>query len=159
MKRFFSCFTALMLFFAIGLIPNASAAAYEASAIQSGNVLEDNITVERTIVVHDTSSNSSSTASAVAATSTKNASITDTYKNNGVTIAVVTLNVTFSYTGSTSSVVSTSSSHTVYEGWTYSSEKTSSTGGTASLSATLKKGISSVAVSMSLTCSKSGSIS
>jgi len=138
----------LILVLALLLAPSAQAASmsYEVEQMET---FEQGVTVERTIVVFESFSRSS----------TKRATITDTYKNNGTIIATVSLDVTFGYDGSTSWVVSKTSSSTVYGGWSYTSEKISTSGGNVSLSATLKKGISSAPVSMSLVCSRSGAIS
>lgn len=92
--------------------------------------------------------------------STKSASKTTTTKYSGKVISEVTLNATFGYDGQTSWVVSASGSHTTYDGWTYSGEKITKSGGTASLTATLSKtGYKSMTVSISITCTASGSIS
>lgn len=82
-------------------------------------------------------------------------------KNNGEEIATATLTATFGYDGSDAWVVSSSGSHTVEPGWSYSGERISHSGGTATLTATIKstKGLGQFPVNISLTCSKDGDIS
>lgn len=90
----------------------------------------------------------------------KSVETTNTYKKDGQVIAEVTLKATFGYDGKTSWVISASSSHTTYDGWSYGNERISKSGGTASLSATLSKaGAKNVPVNISITCTASGSIS
>lgn len=85
---------------------------------------------------------------------------TSNYSHNGNWIATVTLYANFSYNGSTVSVSSSYANRSLASGWTYSGESISKNGGTASLSATLKKGsTSSLPISFSLTCDKNGNVS
>lgn len=116
-------------------------------------VLENGVTVESTIVVHNETS-------VFGRAQTKHASKSDVYKYNGSIIATVVLDVYFGYNGSTSWVNSSSSSHTVSPGWKYSGENIAHSGGTATLTATLKKTlIMTVDVYTTLSCSPSGTIS
>lgn len=70
------------------------------------------------------------------------------------------MSVTFGYDGKTAWVISASGSHTTYDGWSYSGERITTSGGTANLSATLRHLLhKSVAVNLSLTCSPTGQIS
>ena len=79
--------------------------------------------------------------------------------HNGNAIAEVTLDAWFQYDGKTVQVTDTDSSHLVYDRWSYGSESIRTNGGTASLSARLTKtGNSAVAVSLSVSCSPTGSI-
>lgn len=83
-----------------------------------------------------------------------------TVKSGGKIIAEITLSATFGYDGNTAWVTSASGSHTTYDGWSYSNEKITKSGGTATLTARLthaKNG--TVAVNTSLTCSPTGQIS
>lgn len=108
------------------------------------------IEVETTLTVYESGARSNS----------RRANVTNTYKNNGKVIAEVTLSATFGYDGKTAWVISASGSHTTYDGWSYSSEKISKSGGTATLSATLSHSrYRSVTTSFSLTCSPTGQIS
>lgn len=85
---------------------------------------------------------------------------TSTIKNNGKIIAEVTLSATFGYDGRTAWVISASGSHETYEGWSYSGEKITKSGGTATLSAKLTHSrYENVPVNISLTCSPTGQIS
>lgn len=108
------------------------------------------VEVETVLTVHESLTRSN----------TKSANYAQTFKYSGQTIAEVTLFATFGYDGKTSWVTSASSSHTTYDGWSYTNEKISKSGGTASLSAKLSHNIhGSVAVNISLTCSPTGQIS
>ena len=91
--------------------------------------------------------------------STKSADIARTFIYDGSTIAVVTLYATFGYNGSSAWVISTSSSHTTYNGWSYGNENITTSGGTATLTATLTKLFNRAPVNISLTCSPTGQIS
>lgn len=91
--------------------------------------------------------------------STKSASKSQTIKQSGIIVAEVTLDATFGYDGKTAWVVSASGSHTTYDGWSYSNERITKSGGTATLSATLSKGGVKAPFSISITCTASGSIS
>ncbi|MDR1157625.1 MAG: hypothetical protein LBK75_04870 [Oscillospiraceae bacterium] len=116
--------------------------------------LGDGITVETTTTVHNS----------LLRSSTKSATRESTYKDNGTTIATVTLNATFGYDGSSAWVVSASASHWVASSWTYENQSLSTTGATARVTATLKKWLGSIlvtsaSVNIPLTCSASGTIS
>lgn len=87
------------------------------------------IEVETVLTVHEF----------LARSNTKSANATQTFKLSGKAIADVTLSATFGYDGKTAWVTSASGSHTTYDGWSYSNEKITNSGGTASLSATLTK--------------------
>lgn len=95
-----------------------------------------------------------------ARSSSKKGTLTRTFKKNNNTIAVITLTATFSYNGSTVSVVSKSISQCdTYNGWSFTQNSLSSSGGTATLTGRLTKFLSSpVNVNMSITCDKNGNI-
>ena len=108
------------------------------------------IEVETVLVVHESLTRSN----------TRSASYAQTFKYDGKTIAEVTLSATFGYDGKTSWVVSASGSHTTYDNWSYSGEKITKSGGTATLTATLSHSLHrSIAVNIPLTCSSTGQIS
>lgn len=69
------------------------------------------------------------------------------------------MTATFWYDGSDSGVVSTSSSHTTYDDWSYGDESIWDRGDTAYLSAVLESSIGTVDVDLSLSCSPSGQLS
>ena len=105
--------------------------------------------VETTTVIRNTLSRSSSVS----------VNRTKTIKNSGKVIAEVTLSVTYGYDGKTAWVTSASGSHETYEGWSYSGEKITKSGGTATLSAKLTHSrYENVPVNISLTCSPTGQI-
>ena len=85
---------------------------------------------------------------------------TRTFTYKGDTIAEISLTATFRYNGSSVSVVSKSvSDYTTYDGWSYQQSSLSSSGGTATVTGKLKKGLLSVNVNFSITCDASGNIS
>ncbi len=148
MKKNIPMLTAFVLIMSLFLSSTCSAQERTVTRIQD---LGNGITVETVITVEDSLSRSS----------TKRASSTSTFKNKGEEIATVTLTATFGYDGSDAWVVSSSGSHTVEPGWSYSGERISDSGGTATLTATIKstKGLGQFPVDISLTCSKNGDIS
>ena len=147
MKRTISMLAALVL--VVSLLSSACFA--QASAVTEVRDLGNGVTVETVITVEDFLFRSS----------TKRASTVNTYKYKDEEIATVTLTATFGYDGSDAWVVSASASHTLEPGWSYSGERISDSGGTATLTATItnKSGPGSVPVDISLTCSKDGGIS
>jgi hypothetical protein len=133
-----------------------SSFAAESGDVQTTDIeyLGDGITVETTVTIHNS----------LLRSNTKSATRESTYKDNGTTIATVTLNATFGYDGSSAWVVSASASHWVASNWTYENQSLSTTGTTARVTATLKKWLgsilaTSVSVNIPLTCSASGTIS
>jgi hypothetical protein len=86
------------------------------------------------------------------------------YRDNGTTIAIVTLSATFGYNGTLAWVVSASASHWVASGWTYENQSVTIPGASARVTASLRKWsgiilVASVSVDISLGCSPSGVIS
>lgn len=148
MKKIIPMLTALTLIASLFLSATCSAQEYTVTKVQD---LGNGVTVETVVTVED----------ALFRSYTRRASTKNTYKNNGTEIATVTLTATFGYDGSDAWVVSSSGSHTVESGWSYSGERISDSGGTATLTATIKstKGLGQVPVDISLTCSKNGDIS
>lgn len=91
--------------------------------------------------------------------STKLATKKDVYKINGTEIATVSITASFGYDGSTSWVNRASVSKSVSSGWTYSDENITTSGGTATVTATLKKFPYNVNVYTYISCSADGDIS
>ena len=111
---------------------------------------EDGIEVETTLTVHENRMRASY----------RSAEKETTYKSEGKVIAIVKLEATFGYDGKTAWVEEAGSDHTTYDGWSYGSEKISTSGNTAKLTAIVKKaGVATVPVSISMTCTPTGSIS
>lgn len=80
---------------------------------------------------------------------------------NGTTVGIIAIRGTFSYDGSTVSVVSKSVTQTdTYDGWSYKQNSFSSSGGTITLDAKLTKLlVMNIPFTMTLTCDKDGNIS
>ena len=96
----------------------------------------------------------------LARSSTNSGSKTKTVRQSGSVIATITLNASFGYDGSRAWVNSASATHSTSGGWSYGGESISKSGGTATLTATLSKfAQTSIPVSLSITCSPSGTIS
>ncbi len=114
--------------------------------------LENGVTVEETIW--------ETNISTFASERQKRGTARKTYRIGSDIIAVVSLTATFWYDGSDSGVVSTDSSHTVYDDWSYRNESMWDSGDTAYLSAVLTNpDIEDVDVDLSLSCSPSGQLS
>lgn len=113
--------------------------------------LGNGITVTTEITVAPTSSRATD----------KSATCSQTYTKNDTVIAVITIQGTFRYDGSTVRVVSKSVTQTTtYNGWSYSQTSFTSSGGTITLTGKLTKLFSlNVPVNLSLTCDKDGNIS
>ena len=83
------------------------------------------------------------------------------YDSAGTALWKVTLDGTFTYTGSSATCTASSISTTIYDSsWSTGSKSASKSGNKATGSATMKKStVKSVPVSLSLSCSASGSLS
>jgi hypothetical protein len=154
MKRIKTAVCCVVMLCAISAPLSSHAAGFGDVQTTTVEHLGDGITVETTTTVHNS----------LLRSSTKSATRTSTYKDNGTSIATVTLNATFGYDGSSAWVVSASASHWVASNWTYESQSISTTGATARVTATLKKwlgpiSIGSASVNEALSCSASGTIS
>lgn len=145
-KKIFMPILALLLAAAILPLPRTFAADTSESTYVED--LGNGITVESILVVEPSLARSSS----------RSASLTSTFKNNGVQIAVITLNANFVYDGSTSRATYASYSKDISSGWTYTDHSLTRSGGTATLTATLKKFLINVPVDMHISCSPSGVI-
>ncbi len=116
--------------------------------------LGNGITVETTITIYPGVPRNQST-SAISSSECK---------NNGVWIATVSLKAYFTYNGITAGVTGTEYSKSLASGWSYTNHKitttnvSSSSGGTATLTATLKDFPINVPVRLSLHCAPNGAI-
>ncbi|MCM1150120.1 MAG: hypothetical protein NC319_08595 [Butyricicoccus sp.] len=151
-KRIISmCLMALML--VSMLAPAAQAEYLPEKVITTVTALGNGITVESTVIIHES-------ISAFSTTETKKATKTDTYKQNGTQIATVSITASFGYDGSSSWVNSASVSKSISSDWTYSNEKMTTSGGTATVTAILSKiGVASLDVYTYISCSPDGEIS
>lgn len=128
-----------------------------ALAVESPQVISsEKITLENGITVSDEIIKESS-GRATDATYTRRR----TFDQDGTVIAVIAFRATFRYDGSTVSVVSKSVTQTdTYEGWSYTQNSFTSSGGTVTLSGKLSKLlIFNSSFTMSMTCDKNGNIS
>ena len=146
MKQCFVLILALLL--AVSLLPVSRGFAADVSENTHVEDLGNGITVESVLVVKPSLARSSS----------KSASLTSTFKHNGVQIAVITLNAVFIYDGSTSRATYASYSKDVASGWTYANHSLTRSGNTAALTATLKTPPGNVPVDMKISCSPTGVI-
>lgn len=115
--------------------------------------LGNDVTVESIIIVHESFSPFSTMA-------TKSATKKDVYKVGGEEVATISLTANFGYDGTTSWVNSASVTKSIASGWTYSNENLTTSGGTATVIAILKKtGIMTTNIYTYLCCSPNGDIS
>ena len=132
-KKMLSVTLALVMFLCVLPISHAQAAT-SSETMYFVEDLGNGITVETTIEVLPTTSRDSS----------KSAISTSNFKNNGVWIATVSLKAYFTYNGITAGVTGTEYAKSLASGWSYTNHKitttnvSSSSGGTATLTATLK---------------------
>lgn len=148
MKKF-SLLLSLALLFCM-TIPSVRATSDVYQAVEVIHTEFGDFEVETTTLIYDSMARSNS----------RRADKIKTVKYDGNTIAEVTLTATFGFDSKTAWVISTSSSHTTYGGWSYGSETIARSGGKATLSAMLSNPQHrSIAVNISLTCSPTGQIS
>lgn len=116
--------------------------------------LGDGIVVKTTITVYPEMSRNSS----------KSAISSSEFTRDGAWIATVTLKAYFTYNGITAGVTGTEYTKSLASGWSYTNHKitttnvSSSSGGTATLTATLKDFPINVPVRLSLHCAPNGAI-
>lgn len=149
-RRVISIFLGALITAAFFLLP-AHADYSPGKAVTTVADLGNGVTVESTIFIDDTSP--------LSLMETKNATKQDVYKYNGSQIATVSITASFGYDGSSSWVNSASVSKSVSSGWTYSNENITTSGGTATVTASLKKFPYNVAVNTYISCSPDGEIS
>lgn len=151
-SRIFSTVLAVVLI--ICVLPLQAYAATDPETIVYVEDLGDGITVETTVTVYPNLSRNTYT-SAISSSD---------FKNNGVWFATVSLKAYFVYNGITAGVTNTEYATTLADGWSYTNHKittttvSSSSGGTATLTGTLKDFPLSVAVRLSLHCAPNGAI-
>lgn len=148
MKKYFSLFLAFLMVATIIPVGATFKEVYRETEII--HTEDGDFEVETVLSIHNSLLRANS----------RTASKTQSVKQNGTAVAEVTLTATFRYTGSSVSVTDTDSDYTTYNGWSYKNESISTSGGTASLSASLTKLLAgTVPVSISITCTPSGAIS
>lgn len=148
MRNFAALFSLILL---IGImVPPAQATSTTYQDVEIIDTEFGRFEVEITTTVYDLLARSGS----------RRADKTATVKDGDAIIAQVTLSANFGFDGTTSWVISASGSHTTYSGWSYGNESITSSGGTATLTATLSHLLHrNIAVNISLTCSPTGQIS
>lgn len=152
-KKICSTIVALVLVFCAMTFSQAQAA-NDPETLFYVEDLGNGITVETTITIYPGVTRNQST-SAISSSE---------FKNNGVWIATVSLKAYFTYNGITAGVTGTEYSKSLASGWSYTNHKitttnvSSSSGGTATLTATLKDFPINVPVRLSLHCAPNGAI-
>ena len=147
MKKFLAIVLSLVVVFSLAVPCFANG--YEAEIVSvTSEVLDNGVVCTTTIYEYPSA----------ARASTRKGSAQQKYTYDGKTIAYVYLNATFTYNGSTATATSASGEHSVASGWSYSGQSTWCSGATAHLTATVS-GPVSFPVSLSLTCSPSGTLS
>lgn len=132
-----------------------SAGAYDTSAntdIQSAQTTVDedaDITYTDRLIIDETSRSS-----------TRTATLERTFEKGDTVIAIIAITAKFSYNGSSVSVLSKSVSRTsTYNGWSFTQNSLTSSGGSVTLSGKLTKFLNAkVPVDMTLSCDKNGNI-
>lgn len=117
------------------------------SIIYSEPDLGDGFTAEDTLIVYENARSNS-----------KPASKTSKIEFDGSTVAVITLHGTFIYDGSSVQVSSKSVTKTLYDGWSYTQNSLTSSGGTITLKGTVSKLLQKYSFMLTLTCDKNGNI-
>ena len=151
MKKLFALLTCFCIFFS--LLPAVSAASNNERTV----VFSETTTLADGLTVVDELIDYPQQARASVRTSERRKSIYD----GDTLIAVIAFKASFSYDGSSVSVLSKTVTQTdTYESWTYSQESFTSSGGTVTLAGKLKKWlIFSNSFTMSLTCDVNGNTS
>ena len=153
-KKVFSTVLALVLVFCAFPFSQAQAVEETSEPIVIIEDLGDGIVVKTTITVYPEMSRNSS----------KSAISSSEFTRDGAWIATVTLKAYFTYNGITAGVTGTEYTKSLASGWSYTNHKitttnvSSSSGGTATLTATLKDFPINVPVRLSLHCAPNGAI-
>ena len=148
MKKIFSLVICVILIASMSIptyaIEQTEVVYSEETILENGMVMKDEIIVTTNVRSTDK-------------TATRRTTISD----SDTTLAVIAFKATFRYDGSTVSVVSKSVTQTdTYDGWSYSQNSFTSSGGTVTLDAKLTKLlILQKSFTMSLTCDKNGNLS
>ena len=153
MKKGISIFFVLALLLSIVILPVNAAAPEVQTTTEIIHTEYGDIEVETILVIHN----------AMLLNDTKSADKIKTYSYQGTLIGEVTLSATFGYDGQTAWVEKTSSSHSTYDGWSYSEEEITTSIGTsakANLTARITKFLfNPINVDFSITCTKDGKLS
>lgn len=151
MKKLFALLTCFCVFFS--LLPAVSAASGSEGTVifSETTVLSDGLTVIDEIIEYPQQARSS----------VKTSERKKSFYDGETLIAVIAFKASFSYDGSSVSVLSKTVTQTdTYESWNYSQESFTSSGGTVTLAGKLKKWlIFSNSFTMSLTCDVNGNTS
>lgn len=156
MKRLFSVLLCMMVF--VGAVTPAK-------AVEEAD-LSEQVTVEEETIVEDSVSGEEEAIAPLATTKTRVVTTTKTYSVSGKVIAKIALRAKFAYDGSSVRVVSKQvTQKDTYDGWKFTQTSLTGSGGFTSggkvtLKGNLKKtGVETVSVTITITCSKSGTIS
>lgn len=156
MLRFFSLLLSVVLFFA-PLVPTAYCAELPVPYTASDSVIQ----LPNGMYIVSEICEEENTASLWATNQTKSGSKTNTlYSAGGTKLASVTVRGTFTYNGSTASATNSSYSYSIYDSaWSFSSGSSSYSGATATAKCTFKFLGLSESMTVSLTCSPTGTLS
>ena len=143
------CFIICTTLLAAMTIP-ATAAEQDSLCSRTVTFLDNDITITEEITILSNSRSADKVGQ-------KKATVT----RSGETIAIIVIQATFRYDGSSVSVISKSvTQKTTYNGWNYSQNSFTSSGGTVTLNAKLTKLlVLTQNVTVSLTCDKNGNLS
>ena len=152
MKKFTSLLLCSLLLLSLFVPVSALDAAPADSQTVSTQTIDlgDGLTVTEELVINDQ-----------ARTASRSATKKQTFSDNGTTIAEIAITGVFRYDGSTVSVSSKLvSQKDTYDGWSFTQNSFTSSGGTITLAGKLTKPLRvSVSVNIKLTCDKNGNIS
>lgn len=148
MKRFQSILICFLMLFSLAVPANA--AETKTTLFHSETLMENGILVIDELVAYPQTRSS-----------TQSYERSKTFKSGDTTIAIIAISGTFRYDGNTVSVVSKTVSRTdTYDGWNYSQNSFTSSGGTITLKGKLTKTlVPSISFTMTLSCDKDGNIS
>ena len=148
MKRILSLFISIILLTSTAI--SVSAISQDNLVLYKENILEDGITYIDEITIYS-----------YGRATQKKAELKRTFTRDNTTIAVIAYEAVFQYDGSTVSVVSKSITQVnTYDGWSFKQNSFTSSGGTVTLTGTLKKLlILNTPVNLVLTCDANGNIS
>ena len=133
------------------LVPAAAQDTVSAQTVSTQTIdLGDGWTVTEELIINDQ-----------ARTASRSATKKQTFSDNGTTIAEIAITGVFRYDGATVSVSSKLvSQKDTYDGWSFTQNSFTSSGGTITLAGKLTKPLRvSVSVNIKLTCDKNGNIS
>lgn len=152
MKKFTSLLLCSLLLLSLFVPVSALDAAPADSQAASTQTIDlgDGLTVTEELIINDQ-----------AKTASRSATKKQTFSDNGTTIAEIAITGVFRYDGSTVSVSSKLvSQKDTYDGWSFTQNSFTSSGGTITLAGKLTKPLRvSVSVNIKLTCDKNGNIS